>query len=85
MCCLFFFRNLKKWVSTQERERSLMLVEQESAQSRPENQLQRLVQAEEDHLHMENERLQDEKRRQEAQQRFLNQLDFFHPLKPQGI
>ena len=75
---------MKKWIVGKQRERNLLVVQQQSVESQPEHQLRRLVQSEDDHLNMENEKLQDERRRQEAQQRFLNQLDFYHPLRPQG-
>ena len=56
---------------------------QQTAYSQPQNQLQRLLQSEEACLNKEQERVEHEKRKNEAQKRFLNQLDFYHPLRTQ--
>lgn len=73
-------RGLKKWISER---RKLISIQQQAVQSQPENQLERLLQSEDERLSLENKRIQGDKRRHEAQERFLNQHDFYHPLRPQ--
>ena len=58
-------------------------LQQQAVQSQPQNQLERLLQSEDACLNLEHERVQDDQRRSEAQQRFLNQIAFHHPLRPQ--
>ena len=57
-------------------------LQQQAVQSQPQNQLERLLQSEDACLNLEHEQVQDDQRRNEAQKRFLSQMDFYHPLRP---
>jgi uncharacterized protein (DUF3084 family) len=71
---------LKRWINE---KRNLATLEQQAAYSQPQSQLQRMLQSEDARLDMEQARVEQEKRKNEAQKRFLNQMDFYHPLRAQ--
>lgn len=78
-CSLFNDRELKKWISE---KRSMVALEEETRNSHPQAQLQRLLQSEESRLSIENTRVNEERRKEEAQKKFLHQMAVYHPLSP---
>lgn len=78
-CSLFNNRELKKWISE---KRSMVALEEETRNSHPQAQLQRLLQSEESRLSIENTRVNEERRKEEAQKKFLHQMAVYHPLSP---
>ncbi|XP_028411780.1 m7GpppN-mRNA hydrolase-like [Dendronephthya gigantea] len=75
-----FVKDLKKWITE---KRSLAAQKQQALYSQPQNQLQRMLQSENARLSKEHEQVENEKRKREAHRRFLNQMDFYHPLRMQ--
>ncbi|XP_046863602.1 mRNA decapping complex subunit 2-like isoform X2 [Xenia sp. Carnegie-2017] len=74
-----FMKELKKWISE---KRSMVSLEEETRNSHPQAQLQRLLQSEEARLSIENTRVNEERRKEEAQKKFLHQMAVYHPLSP---